>query len=55
MAFEEASMSALAAGAAALRREGQTEDAQEIEAIIRRHRVGLLKHRAIMGAHGIAV
>ena len=53
IAFEEAAMETLADGAALFRREGREAAAQEFEDIIRRHRVGLLKHRAMMGAHGI--
>ena len=55
VAFEEALTDVLAAGAADFRREGFTEVALEIEVFIRRHRVGLIKNRAIMGAHGIEI
>lgn len=55
VAFEEAVMAILAQGAANLRTMGDHHAAAETDAAIRRHRVGLIKHRAIMGAHGIDV
>lgn len=51
--LEQSTMDALARGAAELRRSGQGTAAVEIETLIRRHRVSILKHRAILSAHGI--
>jgi hypothetical protein len=53
LAFEQATMEHLAQGAADLRANGQEAAAAEIEVLIRRHRVSILKHRAILSAHGI--
>ena len=55
VAFEEAVIAVLAQGAVNLRSTGDHQAAAETDAVIRRHRVGLIKHRAIMGAHGIDV
>ena len=55
VAFEEAVIAVLAQGAANLRMVGDHHAAAETDTAIRHHRVGLIKHRAIMGAHGIDV
>ena len=55
VAFEEAAIEVLSEGAHLLRSQGREAAAQQHEDQIRRHRVGLIKHRAIMAAHGIKV
>ena len=55
VAFEEAVIAVLSQGAANLRAMGHYQTAADTEAAVRHHRVGLIKHRAIMGAHGIDV
>ena len=53
LAFEEEMLASLSDGAVLMHSQGLEARAREVEDQIRRHRVSIIKHRAIMAAQDI--